>query len=413
MKKQNKKDILFLCQFFYPETVSSATLPFDTAAALVKSNFSVGALCGYPKEYSGEKNVPKTEMKDGVEIRRIKYIQLSRVGSIGRLINYFSFTLKALLNVRKLKKYKAVTVYSNPPILPIVPLIAKKLYGTKLVFVCYDVYPEIAYASGNIRKGSLIDRVMNRINRKLYEKADIVVTLTDEMKSFLIEHREDLNKERVVTVENWAHEKETVTPKKESYERFGFTENQLIVGYFGNLGTCQDIDTLLHTAYALKDDDRFGFLIVGHGNKKEKAKDFVSKNELKNVKIFDFLVGDDFKEAVAISKCSVVSLERGLIGMCAPSKYYSCLLGGHPIIALVEEKSYLAREVEAQQIGYHVKNGDVKSFCEKLVLMAENPEELEKMGDRAKGLYEEKYRIDKAMQRYTEIFKTLLKGDTV
>ena len=45
--------------------------------------------------------------------------------------------------------------------------------------------------------------------------------------------------------------------------------------------------------------------------------------------------------------------------------------------------------------------------------MAENPEELEKMGDRAKGLYEEKYRIDKAMQRYTEIFKTLLKGDTV
>ena len=119
---------MFLCQFFYPETVSSATLPFDTAAALVKSNFSVGALCGYPKEYSGEKNVPKTEMKDGVEIRRIKYIQLSRVGSIGRLINYFSFTLKALLNVRKLKKYKSIIVYSNPPILPIVPLVAKKLY---------------------------------------------------------------------------------------------------------------------------------------------------------------------------------------------------------------------------------------------------------------------------------------------
>ena len=29
MKK--KKDILFLCQYFYPEYVSSATLPFDTA----------------------------------------------------------------------------------------------------------------------------------------------------------------------------------------------------------------------------------------------------------------------------------------------------------------------------------------------------------------------------------------------
>ena len=38
-----KKDVLFLCQFFYPETVSSATLPFDTAASLCKQGFSVGA----------------------------------------------------------------------------------------------------------------------------------------------------------------------------------------------------------------------------------------------------------------------------------------------------------------------------------------------------------------------------------
>ena len=317
------------------------------------------------------------------------------------------------MNIGQIRKYNSVIVYSNPPILPAVTLLAKKLFGTKVVFVSYDVYPEIAYASGSIARGSLIDRVMRAINKSLYKNADAIVTLSDEMKHFLLKNRDKLTEDRVFTIENWAHEKERVSARTESFHSFGFSEDQFIVGYFGNLGTCQDIDTLLNTALALKDDRRFGFLIVGHGNKKEKAKDFVSKNELKNVKIFDFLVGDDFKEAVAISKCSVVSLERGLIGMCAPSKYYSCLLGGHPIIALVEEKSYLAREVEAQQIGYHVKNGDVKSFCEKLVLMAENPEELEKMGDRAKGLYEEKYRIDKAMQRYTEIFKTLLKGDTV
>ena len=66
----SKNDVLFLCQFFYPENVSSATLPFDTASALVKSGFSVGALCGYPKEYVSEKNVATKEVKDGVEIRR-------------------------------------------------------------------------------------------------------------------------------------------------------------------------------------------------------------------------------------------------------------------------------------------------------------------------------------------------------
>ena len=32
-----KKDILFLCQFFYPEYISSAKLPFDLANALVEA----------------------------------------------------------------------------------------------------------------------------------------------------------------------------------------------------------------------------------------------------------------------------------------------------------------------------------------------------------------------------------------
>ena len=44
MKK--KKDILFLLQFFYPEYVSSATLPFDTASRLADEGFDVDVLCG-------------------------------------------------------------------------------------------------------------------------------------------------------------------------------------------------------------------------------------------------------------------------------------------------------------------------------------------------------------------------------
>ena len=72
-----KKDILFLCQFFYPEYISSAQLPFDTAKALRKAGFSVEVLCGYPREYSDTANVPKTETVEGISIRRLKYIQLT------------------------------------------------------------------------------------------------------------------------------------------------------------------------------------------------------------------------------------------------------------------------------------------------------------------------------------------------
>ena len=48
---QEKKDIVFLCQFFHPEYISSAQLPFDTAKALAAAGYRVDAVCGYPREY--------------------------------------------------------------------------------------------------------------------------------------------------------------------------------------------------------------------------------------------------------------------------------------------------------------------------------------------------------------------------
>ena len=69
------------------------------------------------------------------------------------------------------------------------------------------------------------------------------------------------------------------------------------------------------------------FLFIGHGNKKQAIAERFEKQRLKNVQMHDFLTGEAFEQAVAISSCCVVSLEKGLKGMCAPSKYYSYLQG--------------------------------------------------------------------------------------
>ena len=96
---KQKKDVLFLCQFFYPEYISSAQLPFDTVMALKNAGFSVDALCGYPQEYLDGRDIPARETVDGVSIHRLKYLQMNRSGFLGRLVNYFSFTLMVLLHL--------------------------------------------------------------------------------------------------------------------------------------------------------------------------------------------------------------------------------------------------------------------------------------------------------------------------
>lgn len=133
MKK--KKNIVFLCQFFHPEYISSAQLPFDTARALTREGFSVDVLCGYPQEYYSGDPVAMEETVEGVHIRRLRYLQPDRSHTLGRLVNYFSFTLSVFLRLGSLRKYEAVVVYSNPPILPWVASWAKRLFGCKLVFL--------------------------------------------------------------------------------------------------------------------------------------------------------------------------------------------------------------------------------------------------------------------------------------
>ena len=347
-----KRDILFLCQFFYPEYNSSATLPFDTARHLAQSGYSVGALCGYPREYNTSGEVPVREMKDGVSIRRLHYMQLNRRSKLGRLINYFSFTLSVLLHILEIKDYQAVIVYSNPPVLPIAAIWANRLFKTKIIFVSYDVYPEVAYASGSLREGSTVSSVMQRINRSLFQRAESVVALTDEMREYLLDHRPELSADRIVTISNWAHEA-TAGSKSVARAELGYTDEDFIVAYFGNIGICQDETALIQAMDQLADYKNIKFLIAGHGNKMPSVRQAAER--LPNVRICDFLTGTAFEHAVAASSCGIVSLEQGLTGMCAPSKYYSYLQGGLPILAVAEQNSYLSKEALHSEIGLHVQ----------------------------------------------------------
>ena len=68
-----KKKLLILCQYFYPEYVSSATLPTQMAEDLVKKGMYVDVICGWPYEYSNEKQVEKNENYKGINIKRLRY----------------------------------------------------------------------------------------------------------------------------------------------------------------------------------------------------------------------------------------------------------------------------------------------------------------------------------------------------
>lgn len=403
MKK--KRDILFLCQFFYPEYISSATLPYDTAVALKNAGFTVDTLCGYPKEYADGTHVPKKETVEGIGIHRLKYLQLARKGFLGRLVNYLSFTLAVLLHLGKIANYRAVVVYSNPPILPWLAVWAKKLFGTKLIFVAYDLYPEMAVRTNALRQGSMICRLMEHINRRVYPNADAVVALSGEMREFIQKNR-DIAPEKVHVIPNWYKDEGTLLNNRRGNRFRDVTGGRFTVAYFGNMGTVQDMQTILDAVGILKNREDIFFLFAGHGNKFQRVKDFLEEKQVANAAIYPFLHGEDFQDALAISDCALVCLEAGNTGLCVPSKTYSYMMRGLPLLAIMDE-SDIVRDVESGA-GCWVRNGQARELAQAILELKDDPVRCAGMSQRCRELYLAKYTTEICIENYTKLFRALL-----
>ncbi|MGO1468963.1 MAG: glycosyltransferase family 4 protein [Tissierella sp.] len=406
-------DVLFLCQFFYPEYISSATLPYDTAKALVESGFEVNVLCGYPEEYNNTGKVPTEEIHEGIKIKRIKYLQLKRSNIIGRLINYFSFVFFVSLRFLSLRKYKSIIVYSNPPVLPFIAAMAKKFFGTKVIFVSYDVYPEIAIKTNVISNRSVISKLMRCVNKTVYKNANKVVALSSEMKNYLLRYRRGLDENKLAIIPNWYEDKK-VLKNSSSHENKIFknlnAKNKLVISYFGNMGIAQDLNTIINAMKILKNDTDIVFLFAGHGNKMDLMKNTIKRENIKNVFFYNFLHGEDFQDALNISDCFLVSLAEGLTGLAVPSKTYSYMMAGKPVIAIMGKDSDIARDLIENNAGYSVEVGNVNKLIKSINDLKMNEDKRKLMGKNIREIFQKKYKKEKCTQKYVDLIKNILEA---
>lgn len=403
-----KKDVLVLSQFFFPEYITSAILPFETAVDLRKKGYSVDVLCGYPKNYNSVGDVKKKETVQGINIRRINYPNFNKNNFVGRLLNYFAFTMMMFLNIARMRDYKTIIVYSTPPVLPLVPAIASKWYGPKLIFISYDIYPEVAIRMKATEENSMISKMMKIVNGIVFNNVSKVVALSTEMKQFIVENR-SIRSENVNIIPNWANEVSIKHKSDVSNPLFKDinVENKTVISYFGNMGTAQDMQTILETIRELKDQKDIHFLFAGHGNKMDILREEIQTEKLKNVTIYDFLHGQDFVDAQSISDAFIVSLEKGLDGLCVPSKTYSYMSAGRPIISIMNTDCDISQDLINHNAGFAISNGESKKMAE-LIESLRDKELVAKMSLNCKELFEEKYSRHTVTAKYAILVQKLL-----
>lgn len=409
MKMRKKKDCLFLCQFFYPEYVSSATLPFDTAVWLAMQGYRTGALCGYPNEYHLQNSkIPSRERYRGVDIKRLRYLPFQRTGFVGRALNYASFFINVFLHVPYMGRYEVIFVYSNPPLLPFAALMAKKLFGCQIIFISYDVYPEIGLRTGKIGERSLICRFMRAMNWHIKTNADLIVALSSDMKDFYLRER-NMAPEKLKVIPNWYDGNRKSDLSEDRNPLFSdLPDKAFVVSYLGNLGICQELRTVLEAIRLLKDEKGIYFLFAGHGNQMPCLKAAVESEGLKQVRVLGFLQGKDYLDALSVSSMCMVTLVKGMRGLCSPSKVYGYMMASKPVVAVMERGMELGEDIARNGCGCVIEPGDAEGLANTLVKLKNQPRELIAMGLQGRRLFETKYDKDVCLNQYAALMKERL-----
>ena len=403
-----KYDVLILCRFFKPDKITAANLAYETAEDLVKNGLRVKVVCGRTKENNNNEKAPKKETINEIEIRRLNYLQLPKSSKIGRIISYFAFILAIIFNWRLLLQTKCVVVYSDPPIMPFIATLNKKLFKVDFIFVSYDIFPDIPIATKHISEKSIVCKVMKKNNDFMDKNVNKIVALSNDMKDYILRSRKYISEDKIVVIPNWSNLNNIEFSKKIQNDAIKELRAQfeIIILYSGNMGIAQDMNTILDVAKYMKNNEDVLFVFAGNGQKVNQIKAEIQT--LSNVRFYDYLIGQDYIDMLRIADVHVISLVEGIAGMAVPSKTYSYMSIGRPLIAILPEETDIAQDIKDYKLGCVLNSNDVDKFVNYINYLLKDKNEIVQIGNRVLEVFNNNYTREISTTKYYEVITEII-----
>ncbi|RCW86918.1 glycosyltransferase involved in cell wall biosynthesis [Halanaerobium sp. DL-01] len=402
--------ILVINQHFYPEFAATGQLLEDLCADLSRDN-KVTVLTGKPSYNGIIDNIPKQEKYRGIEIIRVfntSFSKTGKFGTLGRIINYFTFYLSVFLKGITLKDYDKIIVLSTPPYISLIALALKFFRKTKVIYVVQDLYPEVAIELEIIKSNFLIS-FFKKINKFILKKVDNIVTIGEQMQELLEKnYGKKLIDKKSVIIYNWSDgEKIYPISKEESFCNKWDLNNYFVVMYSGNMGNVHEFDTLLEAAKKLKNDKKIRFLFVGEGVKKEYIKNYISENNLNNFIFKPYQDKEDLVYSLNSADLALATLDSGFEGLVVPSKVYGIMASGKPILFISKNDNEIKELINKNEIGYNIEIGNSDKLVSLIKNYKKNKYLLEKHSRNIRKLFEKNFDKDKSIKKYRKLLKKM------
>ena len=396
--------ILLLNEYYPPDTSATAKMAAQVAEALAQRH-QVTVVAGRPS-YDPDARYSyallRRDQRNKVTIECVGSTAYPRHQMPRRVANYLSYLSLAVPRALALRP-DIILAMTDPPVAGIAGALIARLAGRPFVYNIRDLYPDMAVGGDIVRASKWVAR-WESVHRRALKQAARVIVLGDDMRERIL--AKGVAPERVVVVRDGTTSATTPastpaqTPDRSDpivqEIRQGFP---FVVLHAGNLGFYGAWDTLLEAAKILSNENT-GFVFVGDGANRA-ALESAARN-LPNVKFAPFRPVAQIAHVMMAGDVHIVTVKRGLEGVVVPSKLYSILAAGRPIMVIAPPESDAARIVVESGCGVSADPDDPSAVAAAIRELRAQPARLAEMGHRARETAAKYARVDE-LERFVAI----------
>lgn len=338
---------------------SSGYLMVDIINRFTEAGYSCDLITGLLVE----RNIP---LSKEVNVRKI--IRYNNTSSMRRIFTWGWGTIQIFVIVLLRYRRAHLFIVSNPPMATLIPLVLSNPFS----ILIFDVYPNAITELGVLNKQSLIIRIWENANRRVYSLAQDIFTLTPGMKELLKTY---VPGKAVEVVPLWADNEFLVRVplEKNHFIKVFNLHDKFVVLYSGNIGISNDVDILVDVAKLIKSKSVV-FAIIGSGARKKQLEEKV-KNEMNgNIIVLPRQDVSYLPHTLSVASLAVVTLGKNASKLAIPSKIFSLISLGIPIMGIAGEDSDLHKFIEDHNIGRCFVPENMDGMAKYIIDLANNPE---------------------------------------
>ena len=389
--------ILLLNEYYPPDTSATAKMAALVAERLAQHH-QVTVLAGRPS-YDPTEYYPfaflRRDIQNGVTVERVGSTDYPRHKMKRRVANYLSYLALAVPRAIALRS-DVILAMTDPPIAGIAGAFVSRMSGRPFVYNIRDLYPDMAVGGDIVRPSNWVQR-WEKIHRSALRRAKRVIVLGDDMRSRIL--AKGIAPDRVAIVRDGttfpASMPDRCDPVVEEL-RCGFP---FVVVHAGNLGSYGAWNTLIEAAKLLRDEN-IGLVFVGDGANRAAIES--SAKGLPNVRFLPFRPIGQIPHVMMAGDVHVVTVKRGLEGVVVPSKLYSILAAGRPVLAVAPSECDASRIALESECGMAADPDDPAAVAQAIRTLRDCPARLAGMASRAREVASN-YARNKELDRFTAI----------